>query len=75
MTTTSPAQEIPATTVKPDVDDEVLGTVVTTAPEEVEGVTELPFTGPNTTSLLVLALGALGLGSLLVIGSRRGEGR
>jgi hypothetical protein len=56
--------------------DEVLGTVITTppAPDEVDDLQELPFTGPVHWGWMVVAAGLVTLGTILVIASRPEEG-
>jgi hypothetical protein len=85
-TTTSPVpttSEVVSTTVAPPppettttLPDEVLGTVITTppAPDEVDDLQELPFTGPVHWGWMVVAAGLVTLGTILVIASRPEEG-
>jgi hypothetical protein len=66
----------PSNTTRPTVPDTVGGVVITPPPppgDEVGGVTELPFTGVDTGPLAAIAFGALALGSLLLVASRRDD--
>lgn len=66
---------VPPTEPPSTVDDSVRGTVITstTVADEVDDLVVLPFTGPNTGSLVAVAIVTLALGGVLVVGSRREE--
>jgi hypothetical protein len=81
-TTTSTGATIPNSvpTTEPGstdstVDDDVLGTVITTSTvaDEVDDLVILPFTGSNTDALIVLAVSALILGGIMVMSARGDE--
>jgi hypothetical protein len=59
-----------------NIPDTVGGVVITPPPpptDEVGGVTVLPFTGVDTAPLAAMAFGAVALGTLLVVASRRDD--
>jgi len=81
-TTTSTGATIPNSVPTTDpgstdstVDDDVLGTVITTSTmaDEVDDLVILPFTGSNTDALIVLAVSALILGGIMVMSVRGDE--
>jgi len=77
-TTTAAPNFAPTTDPGPTgstVDDDVLGTVITTSTvaDEVDDLEILPFTGSNTDALIVLAVSALILGGIMVMSARGDE--
>jgi hypothetical protein len=73
-TTTGPiSTSVPGGETTTTVEDEVLGTVITstTVGDQVGDAEELPFTGPHDGALLFIGGSLLALGGILVVGARR----
>jgi LPXTG-motif cell wall-anchored protein len=73
LLTTTTSTSVPGVETTTTVEDEVLGTVITspTVGDEVDDLEELPFTGPHDGAWLVIGGSLLALGGILVVGARR----